>query len=163
MAKGKNTVKVAEELALPVVEELGLDLWDVRFEKEGSNWYLRYFIDKENGVDIDDCVRVSRAIEKLLDEADPIEQSYTLEVCSPGMERHLIKDAHFQRYMGHPVTVRLIRPVDGGREFTGTLAGKEGDEIRLTLDGNREMAFRKSEAAYVRLFVDFDTVEDERT
>ena len=93
MAKGKGgfTVERAEQIARPVLEQLKLTLWDVRFEKEGSVWYLRYFLDKEGGVTIDDCEAFSRAVDPLLDEADPIEQSYTLEVSSPGVERELTR------------------------------------------------------------------------
>ena len=100
---------------------MGLRLWDVRFEKEGSGWYLRYFIDKPGGVCIDDCERFSRAVDPLLDEADPIEQSYCLEVSSPGVERELTRPWHFEENLGRPVTARLISPRGGVREFSGTL------------------------------------------
>ena len=132
--KKTKAVDVAARLAAPVLAELGLELWDVRFEKEGSGWYLRYFIDKEGGVNINDCEAVSRRVDTLLDEADPIEQSYVLEVSSPGIERHLVKDWHFQRYIGQRVAVRLIRPVNGVRDFTGTLISKEGDNITILLE-----------------------------
>lgn len=159
-SKKPNTVQIAEALAAPVAEALGFTLWDVRFEKEGTNWYLRYFIDKSGGVNIQDCTDFSRAVDKLLDEADPIQQSYTLEVCSPGIERQLVRDHHFQQYLGYRVTVRLIRPVDGVRDFTGTLVTKTGDEIRLLLDDEEgdavEMVFAKGEAAYVKLYADFN-------
>jgi len=155
--KKPNTVQIAQGLIRPVLDEMGLELWDTRFEKEGSAWFLRYFIDKEGGVTIQDCEAVSRAVDKLLDEADPITQSYILEVSSPGVERQLTKDAHFARYAGHAVRVRLIRPVDGARDFTGVLAGKDGDEITVLLEDDVEMTFLKSEAAYVRLYIDFET------
>lgn len=158
MAKGKNTIQIAEELIHPVLQELGLELWDVRFEKEGANWYLRYFIDKPGGVDINDCTDVSHAVDKLLDNADPIDHGYILEVCSPGIERQLIKDVHFQRYAGHKVTLRVIRPINGIREFTGTLIAKNGDTICLDVDESgttAEMAFEKKETAWVRLYAEF--------
>lgn len=159
MSKGKkqNTVQIAEELARPVLEEMGLMLWDVRFEKEGADWYLRYFIDKPGGVNIQDCADLSRALDPLLDEADPIDHSYTLEVCSPGIERQFTKDRHFQAYIGHKVTVRLIRPVDGKRDFVGILSAKEGDTVRLSLADGAEMVFLKSEAAYVKLYAEYNT------
>ena len=87
--KGGNTVNAVWEIAEPIANGLGYELWDVRFEKEGANWYLRIFIDKEDGISINDCVDMSHAIDKPLDEADPIEQSYCLEVCAPGLERDL--------------------------------------------------------------------------
>jgi len=155
--KKPNTVQIAQGLIRPVLDEMGLELWDTRFEKEGSAWFLRYFIDKEGGVTIQDCEAVSRAVDKLLDEADPISQSYILEVSSPGVERRLVKDEHFTRYAGHDVAVRLIRPVDGARDFVGRLIGKQGDEITILLDGDVEMVFAKNEAAYIRLYIDFET------
>jgi ribosome maturation factor RimP len=160
--KKQNTVQIAEEIIRPVLEEHGLELWDTRFEKEGATWYLRYFIDKPEGVNINDLELVSRAVDKLLDAADPIDQSYTLEVCSPGVERQLTKDAHFERYAGSLVNVRLIRPVEGMRDFLGTLTGKDDEGVHITLDiadaetGDPiEMVVKLKEAAYVRLYVDF--------
>ncbi|HIY08813.1 MAG TPA: ribosome maturation factor RimP [Firmicutes bacterium] len=153
--KKKNTVAICEELAAPVAREMGLELWDVRFEKEGSGWYLRYFLDKEGGVTIDDCERFSRAVDPLLDQADPIEQSYCLEVSSPGVERELVKPAHFARYLGSPVRLRLIRPVDGVREFEGILTGYENDTVTLDLGEEMEMQAARSETAYVRLIDDY--------
>lgn len=154
---GGNTAQMAEKLIAPVLKERGLELWDVRFEKEGSQWYLRYFIDKEGGVNIGDCEYVSRAVDKLLDETDPIEQSYILEVGSPGIERELVRDWHFERYTGHAVQVRLIRPAGGKRDFEGELLQKNGDEIKILLDGDVEMCFQKAEAASIRLAVDYKT------
>lgn len=158
MATGKkpNTVAIATQLAQPLVDEMGLTLWDVRFEKEGSLWFLRYLVDKEGGVNIQECEDLSRALSKLLDETDPIEQSYYLEVGSPGVERELVKDWHFQRYLGHPVYLRLIRPVEGVRDFEGTLVSKEGDAITLLIDEDVEMTVQQNEAAYIRLVDDYD-------
>lgn len=161
MAEGKkqNTVSIAEQIILPVLKEMGATLWDVRFEKEGATWYLRYFVDKEGGITINDLTDISRAVDKLLDAADPIDQSYTLEVCSPGIERKLIKDHHFQQYIGYLVNVRLIRPVEGIRDFTGKLIKKDGDNIHILIDTEDEieMVFTLKETAYVRLFADFGT------
>ena len=103
MAKGGNTVKTVWEIVEPFAQELGLKIWDVRFLKEGSSWYLRIFIDKDGGVSIDDCVDLTHAINKPLDEADPIEQAYFLEVSSPGVERDLVRDEHFTAYIGEKI------------------------------------------------------------
>lgn len=157
--KRTSTVQVATQLAQPVLQELGLRLWDVRFEKEGSLWYLRYYLDKDGGVTIDDCEAFSRAVDKLLDQADPIEQSYTLEVSSPGVERELSRDAHFQQCMGQKVNVRLIRPVEGVRDFTGILTGYADGQVTLLLEEDLEMTFGKSEASYVRLYYDYESDE----
>lgn len=158
MAKGgkPRTVDIARELCLPVLEELGLELWDLRFEKEGSDWYLRYFIDKEGGVNIQDCEAFSRGIDRLLDEADPIDRSYILEVSSPGIERKLIRDEHFARYLGHRIRMRLIRPrpPENIRELVGELAGKDGQGVQLRLDSGEEIVVPNEDIAYVRLEAD---------
>lgn len=152
----RGSAAVAEELGAPLAAELGLALWDVRFEKEGSIWFLRYFIDKPGGVNIQDCEAFSRRIDKLLDEADPIEQSYTLEVSSPGIERQLTRNRHFEAYLCLPVTVRLIRPIDGVREVTGVLRSFEENRIRLDLEDGGEFAVSLADTAFVRAV---DTVE----
>ena len=157
--KKENTTDTAARLAQPLLEELGLTLWDLRFEKEGSLWYLRYFIDKEGGVTIDDCERFSRAVEKKLDAADPISQSYTLEVSSPGIERELTRDWHFRACMGQEVAVRLIRPVDGARDFVGTLTSCGEDGVTILLPEDVEMTFQRGEASHVRVYNDY-TQED---
>lgn len=158
-AKGKkkpNTVAVVTDLVTPAAERMGLTIWDVRFEKEGSSWFLRVFVDKDTGLTMDECEAYSREVSALLDEADPIEQSYFLEVGSPGVERELTRDWHFTEYLGALVNVRLIRPVDGVRDFQGELLAYENGEVSLLLEGDMEMKFQKSEAAYVRLVDNFD-------
>ena len=110
--KGGNTVELVTEIVKPIIEQLGLSLWDVRFVKEGADYFLRIFIDSENGITIEDCENVSRAVDLPLDEADPIPQSYCLEVCSPGIERELKKEEHFQAFIDSPVMVKMIRPID---------------------------------------------------
>ena len=154
--KKESTTAVAARLAQPVLEELGLTLWDLRFEKEGSLWYLRYFVDKEEGITIQDCEAFSRAVDKLLDEADPIDQSYTLEVSSPGIERELTQAWHYDACMGQELAVRLIRPVDGVRDVVGTLTGFAENSVTLLLPDDREFIFRTGEAASVRLYNDYD-------
>ncbi len=153
--KKETTAQVAERLARPVLAERGLELWDVRFEKEGGSWYLRYFIDKEDGVNIGDCEYVSRAVEKLLDEEDPIEQSYVLEVGSPGVERELTKDWHYGRYIGRTVRVKLFTAQNGRREYVGGLAAKDAESVTIKTDDG-EIVFTKRQVAGVRLYDDYD-------
>lgn len=106
------------EIVKPFADELSLQIWDIVFKKEGTDWYLRIFIDKEGGVSVDDCVDLTHLITEPLDEADLISHSYTLEVSSPGIERELKKEEHFLKYIGAAVMMRTIRPIDGVRDFT---------------------------------------------
>lgn len=156
--KGGNTVNTVWEIAEPIAQSLGLEIWDVRFEKEGADWFLRIFIDKEGGVSIDDCVDMSHAIDKPLDEADPIEQSYCLEVSSPGLERDLKRDAHFEKSLGEKIMVKLIRPVDGQREFKGTLESYDNGNFELLSEDGTKLMINKKETSYVKLD-DFGGVE----
>ena len=160
MAKEKkqSTVEVAQQLAQPLLDQLGLILWDVRYEKEGATWYLRYFLEKEDGLTIQDCEDFSRAISDLLDEKDPIQGSYVLEVSSPGIERELVKDWHFQQYLGSTVAVRLFKAVEGVRDFVGTLVDYQDGTVTLQLEDDLEMSFQKNEAAFVRLYEDFSAI-----
>lgn len=155
--KGGNTVEAVTGVVKPIVEGLGLRLWDVRLVKEGALMYLRVFIDKDEGISIDDCEAVSRAIDAPLDELDPVDGEYTLEVCSPGIERELIRDEHFEQFIGADVMVKMIRPIEGiGREFCGKL--KAYDRPNITIEdhsGENEVTFEKKEAVYVKLD-DFD-------
>lgn len=155
-SKKPNTVEIVTELAKPVADQMGLQLWDVRFEKEGASWYLRIFIDKEGGVSIDDCENLSRAVDKILDEKDPISQSYYFEVSSPGIGRDLVRPWHFERYIGQQIEVKMIRPMtlENGkslREFIGTLTKYEEPTVSVTVEGE-ELTFSKKDAAYVRLY-----------
>lgn len=155
MAGKGNTVAKVAEIVAPYAEELGLDIWDIRFIKEGTDWYLRIFIDKDSGVSIDDCVDLTHAITKPLDDADPISQSYLLEVSSPGVERELITDSHFEKYIGAAVMMRLIRPIDKIRDFSGTLKKYENGLITVELADGEELTVNKKETSYVKLD-DFD-------
>ena len=150
MAKGGNTVQAVSALAQPIAEQLGLSVWDVRFEKEGAGWYLRIFIDKDGGVSIDDCVDFTHAINEPLDEADLIEPAYCLEVSSPGIERELRRDEHFSACIGQKIKLKTIRPVDGAREFSGVLAGYENGAITLNADGETK-TFLKKDVSWVKL------------
>ena len=154
-----KVTELVARLAGPAVEAAGCELWDVEYVREAGSWYLRLYIDKEGGVTIDDCERFSRAIDKRLDAADPIDQSYTLEVSSPGIERELTKDWHYEACMGLELSVRLIRPVDGARDFVGTLTGCGEDGVTILLPEDVEMTFQRGEASHVRLYNDY-TMED---
>ena len=148
----KNTVSLVWDLVKPYADELGLILWDVCFEKEGANYYLRIIIDKEEeGVGIDDCVNMSHAIDKPLDDADLIDRQYNLQVSSPGIERKLTRDFHFDYAMGEKVILRLIRPCDGRREFNGILTGYENGAVTILLEDEIEMTAEKKEIAFVKL------------
>ena len=152
----KKSTELTAELAAPVIAERGCTLWDVEYVKEAGTWYLRVLLDKEGGVDILDCEAVSRRLSDLLDEADPIEGSYTLEVGSAGAERALKRPGDFQRYLGSPVLVKLYRNQDGRKEFPGVLTGYDeatGD-VTITV-GKQEMTFAKKDIALVRLRVEF--------
>lgn len=146
-----NTAEVCFRLAQPLAEELGLYLWDVRFVKEGAQWYLRIFIDKAGGVDINDCVAMTRAINPVLDEADPISQSYCLEVSSPGIERELSRPEHFEAFEGFPVVVRRIRPLDGVKEFAGLLVGYQDHTITIEQEDGTPLSFAKKDVARVNV------------
>lgn len=158
MAKGGNTVAAVRAIVEPYAKQLGLDIWDIRFVKEGASWYLRIFIDKDGGVSIDDCVNLSHAINKPLDEADPIEQAYCLEVSSPGVERELTRDEHFEKYIGEKIMVKTIRPVDGKRDFKGILEAYDGGNIAFRAEDGSGLVFNKKEVSFVKLddFKDFE-------
>ena len=156
--KGGNTVAAVSALAEPIASRLGLRIWDVTFGKEGTTFYLRIILDKDGGVGIEDCEAFHRAINDPLDELDPIEQSYTLEVCSPGIERPLTKPAHFTACIGKPVMLRMIRPVDGVRDFKGVLEDYDGGNITVRLDSGKGFTLTKKETAFIKLD-DFDTPE----
>ena len=151
LASKPNVVSVVRAIAEPVAKELGLMLWDVRFVKEGASWYLRIFIDKEGGVDINDCVDMTHALNAPLDEADPIEQGYCLEVSSPGIERDLTRDEHFEAMQGRKIKLRPIRPDENKqREFAGILEGYADGNITVSADGENRV-FVKKETAWVKL------------
>ena len=132
----KNIAGVVRDLVQPVADEMGYILWDVEYVKEGAEMVLRITIDKDGeGIGIDDCERLHRAIDPLLDEADPIENSYRLEVSSPGVERTLSRPEHFQKCLGEQVEVRLYAPINGQTKIVGTLAGADGGTITIEAGG----------------------------
>ncbi len=155
MTKREQYEHRTEELLIPIIRQNGLELVDVEYVKEGSNWYLRAYIDKEGGVSIDDCELVSRALSDLLDQEDFISEAYILEVSSPGLGRPLKKEKDFARSIGKEVDVRLYRPVDGQKEFTGVLSGYDEEKVLLEIDGMGEREFLRKDLALIRLAVDF--------
>ena len=142
------------QFAEPLVKEQGCELWDVEYVREGGEWFLRLYIDKDGGVDIDDCEAVSRAVDPVLDEKDPIPESYRFEVCSAGLERVLKRPSDFERFLGEPVLVKLYRPKDGRKEFPGVLKGYKDGDVTISA-GGQEITFEKAEVALVRLRVEF--------
>ena len=149
-----SAVKVVEALVRPTVEGMGLRLWDVVFEKEGPDWYLRVLIDKADGstMDTDTCADVSHALDPILDEADPIEQSYYLEVGSPGLGRRLTRPEHYEQLKGQKCAAHLIRPDEQGRrDYAGILQGLDADGNVTLTDGEETYAFPVKSAGYVKL------------
>ena len=150
-------MKITEQVwqfAEPLVQAQGCSLWDVEYVREGGEWFLRLYIDKDGGVDIDDCEAVTRAVDPVLDEKDPIPESYRFEVCSAGLERVLKRPSDFERFLGEPVLVKLYRPKDGRKEFPGVLKGHKDGDVTISA-GGQEITFEKAEVALVRLRVEF--------
>ena len=153
----KKITELVTQLAAPAVAAAGCTLWDVEYVREAGAWYLRLYLDKENGnVDILDCETVSRAVEPLLDQADPIPESYTFEVCSAGAERPLKRPADFRRFLGSPVAVKLYQPRNGHKEFSGTLKAYDESAGAVTVAvGGEDLIFALKETALVRLRIEF--------
>ena len=143
-----------ESFAKPIVESFGCTLWDVEYVREGDQRYLRLYLDKEGGVDITDCEKISRAVDPILDEKDPIQESYHFEVCSAGLERALKRPADFERFMGSPILVKLYRPRNGLKEIPCVLTGYEDGKVTVQA-GKETITFEKSLVALVRLRVEF--------
>lgn len=155
MSKRDTYESRTEQLLLPVIEEHDFELVDVEYVKEGSSWYLRAYIDKQGGITIDDCELVSRALSDLLDKEDFIEDSYILEVSSPGLLRPIKKDKDFQRNMGKQVEIRCFKMIEKKKEFTGTLKAFDKDSVTIETE-EKEMIFARKEIALIRPAVDFD-------
>lgn len=154
MSKGKTIETRTEEILAPIAEAHGVEIYDVEYVKEGSDWYLRAYIDKPEGVNIIDCEEVSRALSDRLDEEDFIEDSYILEVSSPGLGRPLKKDKHLSRSLGEEVEIRLYKPIGGCKEFTGVL--KAFDEHSVTIEiQEEEKVFDRQGIALIRLAFDW--------
>ena len=160
MAKQQNSggaARTVETLVRPTVEGMGLRLWDVRFEKEGPDWFLRVLIDRDEPLDTDTCEAVSRAIDPILDEADPIDQSYYLEVGSPGLGRRLTRPEHYEALRAQKCAAHLIRPDEAGRrDLAGILQGLDADGNVTLTDGEETYTFPVKSAGYVKLCDDED-------
>ena len=149
-----KTTDLVASFAQPIVEQHGCKLWDVEYVREGSERFLRLYIDKDDGVDITDCEAIHRAIDPILDEQDPIAESYHFEVCSAGLERALKRPSDFAQFMGAAVLVKLYRPRNGLKEIPGVL--RDYEDGRITVEAGKEtITFEKSEVALVRLRVEF--------
>ena len=155
MAKPNNTEAKVLPILESIIAEKGLELVDLEFVKEGVNWYLRVYIDKDGGVNIDDCEAVSRALEVKLDEKDPIEQAYILEVSSPGIDRPLKKDADFVKYQGEIIDVKLYKAQDGSKQYQGKLLGLENGVLSIEEENGNVVKFEQKDTASVRLAVIF--------
>ena len=158
-SRGKNIASTVEALLTPTVEELGYEIWDVVYEKEGPSWYLRITIDKFEGITIEDCEIVNRAVDPILDEADPIEDPYILEVSSPGVERELRTPRHIESFTGtgEEVEIRFFAPHDGKKSIVGTIEeyDREGDIITLSAEGGT-LSVPRSECARIKTVFDFE-------
>ena len=150
------TEKRVYDLVKPITDELGYYLWDVSYVKEGASWYLRIFIDQDEGITIEDCERVTEPVNTVLDEADPIPQSYMLEVGSAGLERELLKEEHFEVCKGDKVRIRFIRALDGLKEIAGQLAGADKESVTVMNESGEEETYKFSDIAFVKLWFDFE-------
>ena len=155
MARREEYESRTEKFLLPLLEKQEFELVDVEYVKEAGNWYLRAYIDKEGGITVDDCESVSRTLSDWLDEEDFIEDSYTLEVSSPGLGRPLKKEKDLKRSLGEEVEVRLYKPRDGQKEYTGILKAYDTDTVTIETEDSREEVFTRSEIALIRLAFDF--------
>ena len=155
MGKKETYESRVEAFLLPLLEENKFELVDVEYVKEAGTWYLRAYIDKEGGIAVDDCELISRRLGDWLDEKDYIDESYILEVSSPGLGRPLKKEKDFARSIGKDVDVRLYRQRDGQKEFTGRLSSYDGDTVTLQMEDGSQMTFERSGIALIRLSFDF--------
>lgn len=155
----KNIAGAVEELLTPVINGLGFDVWDVEFEKEGSEWYLRITIDKFEGITIDDCELVHRTIDPIIDEADPIEQSYRLEVSSPGIERELKRPAHILSFTGtgEEIELKFFAPRNGSKSVKGEIVDydEENDVLTFLPEGGDQFTVNRSDCAKICSVFDF--------
>ena len=153
--KNGTTEQKVYNIVKPIIDEMGYFIWDISYVKEGVEWYLRVFIDRDEGITLDDCEAVTRPVSDALDEADPIPQSYMLEVGSAGLERELVKERHFEACTGDEVRVRLIRPVDGEKEVVGMLKGYTKENITIETSVGDEKVFALQDISFVKLYMEF--------
>ena len=149
-----KVTELVAQFAKPIVEDAGCSLWDVEYVREGAERFLRIYIDKDGGIDVAECEKIHRLIDPILDEKDPIAESYHFEVCSAGLERALKRPEDFLQFMDSPILVKLYRPRNGLKEIPGVLRGYEAGKITVEL-GNECIVLEKSEVALVRLRVEF--------
>lgn len=154
MSNARTYESRTEELLGPIAQANQVEIYDVEYVKEGSDWYLRAYIDKPEGVNINDCESVSRALSDVLDKEDFIPDAYILEVSSPGLGRTLKKDRHFEKSLGMEVEIKLFQPIEKRKEFSGVLKAYDKDSITIESDGE-EQSFERAKAALVRLAIDF--------
>ena len=155
MSKKEMYEQRTEELLLPIIEEHHFELVDVEYVKEGGNWYLRAYIDKEGGISVDDCEVVSRRMSDLLDEHDFMEESYIFEVSSPGLGRPLKKERDYARSIGKELEIRTYRAINKEKEFYGILKTYDADTVTIETEDETELTFAKSDIALIRLAFDF--------
>ena len=155
MAKGEQYEARVEAWIAPVLEQHQVELVGGEYVREVGVWYLRCYIDKEGGITVDDCEVISRLLGEWLDKEDFIEDSYILEVSSPGLGRPLKKEKDFARSIGKDVEIRLYKAIDKQKEFTGTLTSYDADSVTITMEDGSERTFEKSEIALIRLAFDF--------
>lgn len=155
MSKREEYEKLTEELVMPIIEQNNFELVDVEYVKEASNYYLRIYIDKEGGITVDDCELVNRALGDLLDQKDFIEESYILEVSSPGLGRPLKKEKDFKRSIGMEVEVHLYKAIDRQKDYTGVLIAYSDDDVTIAVDDEKEMKIDRKDIALIRLAFDF--------
>lgn len=155
MAKRETYEQKTEEILLPIIERNGFELVDVEYVKEGGSWYLRAYIDKPGGINVDDCEIVSRELSDILDEKDFIDEAYILEVSSPGLGRPLKKEKDFKRSLGQEVEVRTYRMMDRKKEFTGILKDHDKDTVTIEMEDGSLKTFEKGDIALIRLAFDF--------
>ena len=144
-----------EELLRPIAESFQVEIYDVEYVKEGSDYYLRAYIDKPGGVNILDCENVSRALSDALDEKDPIPDAYILEVSSPGLGRTLKKDRHLEKSIGENVEIKLFKALDQKKEFAGVLKSFDKDTVTIEEDAGEEKKLKRNDIAVIRLAIDF--------
>ena len=144
-----------EAFLLPVLAEHNFELWDVEYVKEAGTWYLRAYIDKEGGIAVDDCEVISRILSDWLDQTDFIEDSYILEVSSPGLGRTLKKEKHLSKSIGMEVELKTFKPVNGSKDFEGGLKAFDNDTLTLTVEDDQDLVFQRKDIAVIKLALDF--------
>ena len=152
ISKSKSVTETVRQIAEPIAQDLNLELWDIKFVKEGPNHYLRIFIDKPSGVTLDDCEKMSRALDKPLDTYYPIPYSYCLEVCSPGIERELSNDYHLKKFINHKIRIKLIRSIENQKEFEGTLKLFDKNFISIANEKNdKSISLERKNISHINL------------